>query len=262
MAGVEIDADRLADRVAQSEEGAYTVDILVAVQFEAELPYAEASEISDKVPPIRDQHLFPLVAQDLLCLGRPARRHPIGVGIAWPTRAARHHDHPFDPLKTGEGDRLARDLPMPPARLARMQRIAGAVEGADQKAVVAEPDHELFSSRRAVEHSVKRQVRGSRPVAGSKLQSLDAELGGGAKKIIEGQLAKAVGNHADLHRSPLTGPLAPPPHSGVRNRAGHKRAVAPLPDPARPRRLASRYSPPPPGPRAPRQNRCSHRLAL
>src|SRR6202022_2135004 len=80
MAGVEIDADRLADRVAQSEEGADTVDILVAVQFEAELPYAEASGISDKVPPIRDQHLFPLVAQDLLCLGRPARRHPIGVG--------------------------------------------------------------------------------------------------------------------------------------------------------------------------------------
>src|SRR4029077_13217357 len=36
MAGVEIDADRLADRVAQSEEGADTVDILVAVQFEAE----------------------------------------------------------------------------------------------------------------------------------------------------------------------------------------------------------------------------------
>src|SRR3984893_8106533 len=208
MAGVEIDVDRLADRVAQSEEGADTVDILVAVQFEAELPYAEASGISGKVPPIRDQHLFPLVAQDLLCLGRPARRHPIGVGIAWPTRAARHHDHPFDPQKTGEGDRLARDLPMPPARLARMQRIAGAVEGADQKAVVAEPDHELFSSRRAVEHSVKRQVRGSRPVAGSKLQSLDAELGGGAKKIIEGQLAKAVGNHADLHRSLLTGPLA------------------------------------------------------
>jgi len=31
MAGVEIDADRLADRVAQSEEGADTVDILVAV---------------------------------------------------------------------------------------------------------------------------------------------------------------------------------------------------------------------------------------
>src|SRR6266436_8921644 len=99
MAGVEIDADRLADRVAQSEEGADTVDILVAVQFEAELPYAEASGISDKVPPIRDQHLFPLVAQDLLCLGRPARRHPIG--------------HPFDPQKTGERDRLARDLPMP-----------------------------------------------------------------------------------------------------------------------------------------------------
>src|ERR1700730_1592339 len=182
MAGVEIDADRLADRVAQSEEGADTVDILVAVQFEAELLYADASGISDKVPPIRDQHLFPLVAQDLLCLGRPARRHPIGVGIAWPTRAARHHDHPFDPQKTGEGDRLARDLPMPPARLARMQRIARAVEGADQKAVVAEPDHELFSSRRAVEHSVKRQVRGSRPVAGSKLQSLDAELGGGPRR--------------------------------------------------------------------------------
>src|ERR1700736_1901056 len=99
MAGVEIDANRLADRVAQSEEGADTVDILVAVQFEAELPYAEASGISDKVPPIRDQHLFPLVAQDLLCLGRPARRHPIGVGIAWPTRAARHHDHPFDPRR-------------------------------------------------------------------------------------------------------------------------------------------------------------------
>src|SRR6266478_6235274 len=156
---VEIDADRLADRVAQSEEGADTVDILVAVQFEAELPYAEASGISDKVPPIRDQHLFPLVAQDLLCLGRPARRHPIGVGIAWPTRAARHHDHPFDPQKTGEGDRLAHDLPMPPARLARMQRIAGAVEGADQKAVDAEPDHELFSRPRAVEHSVKRPIR-------------------------------------------------------------------------------------------------------
>src|ERR1700730_14717110 len=49
MAGVEIDADRLADRVAQSEEGAYAVDILVAVQFEAELPDAEAAGISDKL---------------------------------------------------------------------------------------------------------------------------------------------------------------------------------------------------------------------
>src|SRR6266478_6841600 len=210
---VEIDADRLADRVAQSEEGADTVDILVAVQFEAELPYAEASGISDKVPPIRDQHLFPLVAQDLLCLGRPACRHPIGVGIAWPTRTARHHDHPLDPQKAGERDRLARNLLMPPSCLARVQRIARAVERADRKAVVAQPGHELFSRRRAVEHPVERQMRGSRPVAGSKLQSLDAERGGGAKKIIEGQLAKAVGNHADLHRSPLTGPLAPPLHS-------------------------------------------------
>src|SRR6202011_1829568 len=103
----------------------------------------------------------------------------------------------------GERDRLARDLPMPPSRLARMQRIAGAVEGADREAVVAQPGHELFSRRRAVEHPVERQVRGPRPVAGGKLQLLDAELGGGAKKIIEGKLAKAVGNHANLHRYPL-----------------------------------------------------------
>src|SRR6266446_6317381 len=157
MGGVEIDADRLADRVAQSEEGADTVDILVAVQFEAELPYAEASGISDKVPPIRDQHLFPLVAQDLLCLGRPARRHPIGVGIAWPTRAARHHDRPFDPQKTGERDRLARDLPMPRSRLARMQRIARAVERADRKAMVAEPGQN--SSRAGALSSIRSSAR-------------------------------------------------------------------------------------------------------
>jgi hypothetical protein len=93
-------------------------------------------------------------------------------------------------------------------------------------------------------------MRRRRPVAAGKLQLLDAELGGGAKKIIEGQLAKAVGNHANLHRHPLTGPLAPPLHSDVRNRAAHKRAAAPLPDPARPRRPASRNNPPPPGPRA------------
>src|SRR6266404_6873948 len=153
MAGVEIDADRLADRVAQSEKCADIVNILMAVQFETELPDAEALGIGDELPPIRDQHLFPLIAQYGLRLGRPARRHPIGVGIAWPTRTARHHDHPFDPQKAGERDRLARDLPMPPARLARMQRIARAVEGADQKAVVAEPDHD--SSRAGALSSIR-----------------------------------------------------------------------------------------------------------
>src|SRR5712692_7727345 len=90
-----------------------------------------------------------------------------------------------------------------------------------------------------------------RPVAGGKLQLVDAEFGGGAEKIIEGQRAKAIGNHADLHHSPLKGPLAPPLRSDARNRAGHKRAAAPLPDPARPPRPASRDNAPPPGPRAP-----------
>src|SRR5262249_42021542 len=152
-------------------------------------------------------------------------------------------------------DRLARDLSMPPSRLARMQRISRAVERAGRKAVIAQPGHELFSRRRAVEHPVECQMRGPRPIARSKLQLFDAEFGGSGEKIIEGQLAKTVGNHPDLHCSSLTIPLAPPLHSDVQNRAGHKRAAAPLPDPARPRRPASRDSLPPPTPRAPRQNR-------
>jgi hypothetical protein len=64
------------------------------VQFEAELVDAQALSISTKFLPIRDQHFVPLIAQDRLGLGRPARPHPIGIGVA---RAARHHDHPLDP---------------------------------------------------------------------------------------------------------------------------------------------------------------------
>src|SRR6266446_1745503 len=127
MAGVEIDADRLADRVAQSEECADIVDALMAVQFETELPDAEALGIGDEPPPIRDQHVFPLIAQYGLRFGRPVRRHPIGVGIAGPTRAARHHDHPFDPQKTGERDRTAPRRTMPTSPRTRMLAIEAAV---------------------------------------------------------------------------------------------------------------------------------------
>ena len=62
MAGVEIDADRLADRVAQSEKCADIVDILMGVQFETELPDAAAVGMGDELAPIRDQHVFPLMA--------------------------------------------------------------------------------------------------------------------------------------------------------------------------------------------------------
>ena len=54
MTGVEIDTDGVADRVAQPEEGADAVDVLVPMQFEAELPDADALGISDKLLPIRD----------------------------------------------------------------------------------------------------------------------------------------------------------------------------------------------------------------
>src|SRR5947199_4718485 len=68
MAGVEIDADRLADRVAQSEKCADIVDVLMAVQFETELPDAEALGIGDELPPIRDQHVLPLIARSMACV--------------------------------------------------------------------------------------------------------------------------------------------------------------------------------------------------
>src|SRR5438309_3735454 len=84
MAGVEIDADRLADRVAQSEKCADIVDILMAVQFETELPDAEALGIGDELPPIRDQHVFPLIAQYGLRFGRPARRHQLALASPGP----------------------------------------------------------------------------------------------------------------------------------------------------------------------------------
>ena len=54
MTGVEIDTDGVADRVAQPEEDADAVDVLVPMQFEAELPDADALGISDKLLPIRD----------------------------------------------------------------------------------------------------------------------------------------------------------------------------------------------------------------
>jgi len=54
MTGVEIDTDGVADRVAQPEEDADAVDVLVPMQFEAELPDADALGISDKLLPIPD----------------------------------------------------------------------------------------------------------------------------------------------------------------------------------------------------------------
>jgi hypothetical protein len=71
---VEIDADRLANRFAQPEEAPGAINVLVPVQFEAELPEVQALGMSDRFPSVRDQHFVPMIAQRIvLGLGRPAR---------------------------------------------------------------------------------------------------------------------------------------------------------------------------------------------
>src|SRR6266566_3683062 len=132
MAGVEIDADGVADRIAQPKEGFDIVDVLMAVQFEAELPDAEAVRIDDELAPEGEEHLLPLIAQDCLRLGRPAGRHPIGVRITRPAWTTRHHHHALDPRQACQHDGLACDLAMAPAVLARMERVARTVESADR----------------------------------------------------------------------------------------------------------------------------------
>src|SRR6266851_4055799 len=190
---------RVADDLAQAPEGLDVVDVLMAVQLEAELFYAEPVRIGDEIAPIGDQHLVPLIGEDLLHLGRPVGDHPIGIGVAPPARTARHHDDALDPHQAGELDGLARHRIVAPPVLAGMERIARAVERADLDAVVAHPADEILARGLALDERVKLQMRRRRPVAAGEFQHLDAELGGGADERGEIETAETVGDHADLH---------------------------------------------------------------
>ena len=66
MTGVEIDADRLANRVAQPEEAPGAINVLVPVQFEAEPPDVQALGMSDRFPSVWDQHYVPMIAQRIV----------------------------------------------------------------------------------------------------------------------------------------------------------------------------------------------------
>src|SRR5260370_2956290 len=156
VARVEIDADRVADRLAQEAEGADAEDVLVTVQFETKLGDAASPRIEDEVVPVGDQHIFPLIAQYRLRLGRPTGRHPIGIGIAGPARAARHHDNPLDAQQTGERDRLARYFTVAAAGIAGMNRVARAVEGADRDAPDRVSSHGIASRLHAETHYFER----------------------------------------------------------------------------------------------------------
>src|SRR5690349_1064559 len=69
MAWIEIRADCLANGISQPVERRNAVDVLVTVKLEAEAMHALVACIGRQIAPVRNQHLFPLPANDLAYLG-------------------------------------------------------------------------------------------------------------------------------------------------------------------------------------------------
>src|SRR5262249_13603133 len=96
-------------------------------------------------------------------------------------------------------DRLARDFVVPAPLLARMQRIARAVERADGELAIAELGEELTSRGRACEHRIELEVRRARPVAAAELQHVHAQPRCDVEHLLEARHRQAVGDHSDVH---------------------------------------------------------------
>ena len=137
MARIEVRADRRTDRLAQPEQRLHVVDVLLAVQFQAQLAPRRPLRLRHQALPIGDQHLVPLPGQHARGLRRPGRGDPVGIGIARTAGAAGHQHHAFHAQQSGQADRLRGHLLMARAELAGMQRIAGAVQRAERQPVVA-----------------------------------------------------------------------------------------------------------------------------
>ena len=147
VAGVEVGADRFPHGVAQPLERRDVVDVLIAVKLETQARNALLAGIGDEIAPVGDQHLVPLPAQHVADLGRPLGGDPVRMGVARRAGTSGHHHDTIDAHEAGEPYRLARHFVVPAAGLARVHRVAGAVERADPDAVRVEPGAELAPRR-------------------------------------------------------------------------------------------------------------------
>src|SRR5205814_808818 len=100
-------------------------------------------------------------------------------------------------------DRLARYLVVTASVLARMQRVAGAIERADADAVRGETRPEVAPLGVAVEHPIELQMRRRGPVAAAEFEHVELEPRRGCEQRFEVGVRQTVGDHADLHRRRL-----------------------------------------------------------
>ena len=105
------------------------------------------------------------------------------MGIARRAGTARHQHDAIDAHQARELDRLARHRVVAPSRLARMKRIAGAIERADRDPVRIETRPEFTPRAFAFEHPVEPDVRRRRPVAAGELELVHVGATRAARRV-------------------------------------------------------------------------------
>ena len=204
VAWIEVGTDRVADRIAQPLERCHAVDVLIAVQLETQVRHALVARIRRQVAPVGNQHVLPLPADDLAHLGWPLGRDPVGVPVAGCAGASRHHDDAIDLQQAREANGLARHVIVPASFVARMHRIARAIERADRNVVVGQLGEKLAARGRAFEHSVQVDMRSARPVSAAELEHVHFQPRRHAEHRVEIGFGQAVGDHSYLHRGCAT----------------------------------------------------------
>jgi hypothetical protein len=198
--GIEVDRERAADRVGQQPERPGVVDRGARVQLQAD---AHARRLAGgelgEVVPVRRDRVLPLPLPQALHVGQPraAGEHRPGR-VARPAGTAAHRHDAIATEHDGQAQRVTqRGVVLGSDVAARVQWVAGGVEGGELNPCVGQPREQPPARGAVAQEPGAVDVRGRRVAADTQLDDGQLVCGAPVQRVVEPEMREAIGEKAE-----------------------------------------------------------------